>query len=227
MRTTILIALCCLLLPAHGPAAPDGGTVNGRVIVVNGKDTLKAKDVWVYLQPVKKRGKPKFAKQKQTITQQGRKFTPRVRVVPVGSAVGFPNADKEDHNVFTHTEPTFDLGRFGGGQTKDQAFLDPGEYDIFCDLHSEMSAIVKVVESEWIAEVKDDAFSIPNVPAGDYKVIAWMPYGEEVIEKITVTDGATITAPALHLQAPKQSGTKPHKRKDGTSYPQKGYPAKP
>jgi hypothetical protein len=98
-------------------------------------------------------------------------------------------------------------------------FHDAGEYDIFCDIHSDMNAVVKVVESEWMAEVTDGAFTIRNVPAGDYRLVAWMPNSTEVTETITVTEGGTVTSPTLNLQAPKLAGAKPHKRKDGTDYP--------
>jgi plastocyanin len=225
MRIAFLICVSCLILvPSNGPAAPDGGTVTGRVVVMKGKTRIDAEAVWVYLRPVGKQRGRQFAKQNKNIRQQGTKFLPPVQVVSLNSSIGFPNNDKYEHSVFatsTKTQPGFDLGRYVGGAVKQQPFAVPGEYDIYCDLHSNMSAKVKVVESEWYTEVKNGAFKLEHVPAGTYELRAWMPDSVEVFENVLVEDGAVVTSPELHLQDGKTyvGPTKPHQRVLGGDYP--------
>ena len=63
-------------------------------------------------------------------------------------SVSFPNDDKDEHNVFSPTDPPFDLGRYRTDKKgKAHRFEDADEFDIFCDIHREMWAKVKVVDS--------------------------------------------------------------------------------
>jgi plastocyanin len=219
MRLTLLLVLL-LALPATGPAQPkDVGTVTGSVIVVEGKPLANQRDVWVYLERSPKPRSQKFGKQFQIIEQINEEFVPKVRVVPVGSTVGFPNRDRIAHNVFSPTPPSFDLGSYAGKDTKAREFTTKGEHEIYCDVHHKMNAKVKVVESEWFAEVKNGTFTISNVPPGTYKVVAWMPDSKDVYsEQITVTGGGSIALPApLHLQ--KGKAPKRHLNKNYQPYP--------
>ena len=93
-----------------------------------------------------------------------------------------------------------------------------GEYDIFCDVHVGMNAKVKVVESDHIALVVDGVFTLTNVPAGKYRVIAWAPDSDESKETVTVVAGSTTTVPQLNVQLGKP---KPHRHIDGTPYDKK------
>jgi len=224
MRIAAIALIGMLLLLPSGPEAapPAGGIVNGQVLVVgnNGKTIANPCNVWVYLKQVSRR-KPTPPPDQQ-IVQETEVFKPHVLVVPVGTKVRFPNRDKTEHNVFSSTVPIFDLGRYTQGAGKVQSFLDVGEYDIYCDIHKNMSAKVKVVDSErgWIRAVKSDGtFSIADVPAGTYKVIAWTPDSDEksAPEPITVVDQQTKALQyPIHLRI---GNPKPHKRKDGSDYP--------
>jgi plastocyanin len=223
MRTPLLLSVLCLLLPPDSEATPEI-TVTGSVVVVkNGKPVASPEHVWVYLRPVQIRGK-RFAKNNKVIEQRNRAFIPKVRVVPVGSSIAFPNVGtpqmQETHNVFSPTKPTFDLGKIAVGASMSRVFMDPGEHEIFCDIHSKMFAIVKVVESEWIGPVTNGTFTIRHVPAGSYRVCVWMPGSDEVCEPITVDPGTPATAATLNLQAGKQMAVpRQHTRYDGSPYP--------
>lgn len=215
MRRAVLL----LLLAAAGPQS--GGTIAGSVVVVNGHTTVKRDDVYVYLvelHPARRHGPLPGAGQKFAIHQKGMDFVPHVLVVPRGADVAFPNDDKDTHNVFSPTDPTFDLGRYGPDRTGHvQRFLDADEFDIYCDMHRQMWAKVKVVDSARIEHVKDGAFTFAGVPDGEYKVVAWVRSSPEVSQVVRVTGGKPSAAVELHLQLAHRSGC--HDRKDGSVYP--------
>ncbi len=211
-------------LPGAGSASA-GGTISGRVIVVdNGKPVVRD-DVFAYLEqlPVRRHAPPGAGLLRE-IRQVDQQFTPHVVVVPVGATVAFPNYDRQEHNVFSPTDPPgqFDLGRYNTDRKgKPHTFDDPGEMDIFCDIHKEMWAKVKVVDSAMIVPIKNARFTFEHVPPGTYRVVAWAPDSTEVSEKVVVTEGKTTQLQGdLHVQLGKQ---KPHLRKDGRPYCPRGY----
>jgi plastocyanin len=219
------LVLALLLLPWVPRAAPPGGTVTGRLVVVkDGKPIAMPADqpAYVYLvelAPQRRRARP-GNKLTERITQRGEQFDPQIVVVPVGATVVFPNDDLKEHNVFSPTaEDQFDLGRYDHGPGRTHTFDDPGEIDVYCDIHKGMWAKVKVVDSARIAPVKDGAFTLIDVPPGSYKVVGWARDSREVrSDPITVTAGATTKlADDLHLQVGKPRIT--HTRKDGSPYP--------
>ena len=66
------------------------------------------------------------------IAQHGKAFTPDFLVVPVGSTVEFPNWDPFSHNVFSRSRAaSFDLERYGQGQSKNYTFNNAGVVQLF------------------------------------------------------------------------------------------------
>lgn len=226
MRARYLVFV--LLLLGADTAAPKGGTITGSVIAVKDGKAVKRDDVFVYLEqiPRPKRDALPGAGQSREIVQKtehkdaGPFFFPRVLVVPVGTTVYFPNLDKqEQHNVFSPTDPIFDLGKYGFSKKgKPRTFDLADEFDIFCDVHPTMWAKVKVVDSPYVARVVNGKFTFSNIPPGKYKVVAWVRNSPEVRSgEITLTAGGTIKLDRdLHLQVKSRSGC--HERKDGTPY---------
>ena len=99
--------------------------------------------VVVYLEgPGLTRGTPAAA----TLTQKNRRFDPEIVVIPAGSTVSFPNADPIYHNVFSLSKVMqFDLGYYPTGQTRLVKFERPGVVQVYCHLHTDMSAAILVV----------------------------------------------------------------------------------
>ena len=228
MRRTLLslVAILPLLVAADGAKPQAGGSISGSVIAVKDGKPVKQTDVYVYLEPVGRKAKQDALPGKgvrkeihQKADGTSKAFEPHVVMIPIGGEVAFPNDDKDEHNVFSPTEPPFDLGRYKTDKKgKAHTFEDADEFDIFCDIHPQMWAKVKVVESAYIAPVVDGKFAFQNIPAGTYKVVAWTPDSAEVkSDKLVVTAGSAATlANALHLQITVRSGC--HDRKDGTPY---------
>ncbi|HEY5946403.1 MAG TPA: hypothetical protein VIV40_12960 [Kofleriaceae bacterium] len=223
MRACYLL-LVLALLGADTP--PTGGTVTGSVLAIQDSKVVTRKHVYVYLEPIgQRRGALPGTGIKKQIVQKNKQFAPRVVVVPIGAQVWFPNADRDRHNVYSPTEPAFDLGTYGPSkQGKDHVFEDKDEFDIYCDVHRFMSAKVKVVDSPYIAQVVAGKFTFGNVAPGKYKVVAWGPNSSDVRypKEITVTAGGTITLEReIHLQVKKPPLC--HDRKDGTQYDKGEY----
>ena len=218
MRLLVLASLI-LLPPAVPLAAPNAGSVSGKVQITRDGKPVGREFVFAYLERKTKtlRAKPKAVQTK--IAQAGQKFHPRVRVVPLRSKVDFPNDDREEHNVFSPSAPQFDLKRFGPGKSAGQQFDFEGEYDIYCDIHLNMTAKVKVVDSDHIAEVTNGEFTLADVPAGEYRLHVWTPNANEVIESVTIVAGRTTTLPHTVKVPLKPLSNSSHKRKDGSAYP--------
>ncbi|MEO8680704.1 MAG: carboxypeptidase regulatory-like domain-containing protein [Vicinamibacterales bacterium] len=127
------------------------------------------------------------------IAQKDEQFVPHVVAITTGSRVEFPNRDLFFHNVFSLSRPaTFDLGKFASGATKSRSFLKPGIVKVYCHIHSQMSAVIRVFDHSWFTIPNEDGnFAIDGVPAGDYTLVAWHERIGERRDKVTIRAGAT------------------------------------
>lgn len=224
MRSARYLFLCSVLLLVSGQAPmPTGGTVTGEVEMdKHGKLLPEPADVWVYLEDVERpRARPGTGWTAPIVQKNNRTFDPRVLLIPVGATVTFPNKDTEEHNVFSPAKgdnEMWDLGRYGPKKTNSKKFLVADEYAIYCDLHKEMSATIKVVPTRHFVRVTDGRFTLTNVPPGRYKVVAWAPGSAEVkSDVLEVVAGVTRAVPNLNLHWGALNTI--HLRMDGTQYP--------
>jgi plastocyanin len=163
-----------------GPSAP----VSGQVNVKGGKPS----DVFVYVEDVR----APLAKGTFQIQQKDKQFQPRVAVVQRGTTLVFPNYDAVFHNVFSVSPGNnFDLGTYQAGEPARSAVMTtPGVVDVFCNLHSRMSASVLVVPSALFARASADGkFRIENVPVGTHRLVAWTPNGAPAMQQVEVGTG--------------------------------------
>ncbi|HKQ98746.1 MAG TPA: plastocyanin/azurin family copper-binding protein [Candidatus Polarisedimenticolia bacterium] len=130
------------------------------------------------------------------IRQNGLAFEPHVLPVVKGATVEFPNADTVFHNVFSLSRAsTFDLGRYPRGESKSVRFDAPGLVKVFCHIHSDMSAVVLVLDNPYFA-VPDASghFRLDGVPPGEYRAVAWHERARRVSQTIRITPGGTVQA---------------------------------
>jgi plastocyanin len=163
--------------------SPAVAAVTGRVQARAG--TLK--DAYVYLDQV--RGHSAHG-QTLEIKQKDKQFSPRVAVVQRGTSVVFPNLDAIYHNVFsTSGRNAFDLGAYRAGETPRSVVLGtPGVVEVFCNIHSRMSASILVVPSAVYTKVgADGSFRLENVPLGTRKLTVWSPSTKPAQQKVDVT----------------------------------------
>ncbi len=145
------------------------------------------------------------------LDQKDAHFTPDLLVVPVGSTVSFPNLDPIFHNVFSLSKARqFDLGYYPAGQTRTVRFDKAGVVHVFCHLHSNMSAAVVVVPNKYFAMPGPQGeFAIPDVPAGEYHLVAWHKANGFARQVVVVAEhGET----AVTLRIPIKEETEPPRR---------------
>lgn len=130
---------------------------------------------------------------RQDIRQQHEEFLPRVLAITRGSIVDFPNADPVFHNVFSLSSAgNFDLGRYPMGRSKSATFAKPGLVKVYCHLHSQMSASIRVLDHPYFTIPEPDGtFRIPNVPAGSYTIAGWHERVGERTMPVAVVGGQT------------------------------------
>jgi plastocyanin len=156
------------------------------------------------------------------ITTAEKQFSPHVLVVPVGSSISFPNHDPFNHNVFSLSEENpFDLGLYGRGETPAVKFERAGIVRVYCNVHSQMSALVVVRDNLWYTQpASDGSFTISAVPPGRYTLHAWHERSPAVSRPIEVPAAGL---PKLDLQLDARGYQfKPHLNKFGRPYPQQG-----
>jgi plastocyanin len=112
---------------------------------------------------------------KASIEQRDRRFVPDLVVIPAGSAVTFPNFDPIFHNVFSLSKAkSFDLGNYPNGQTRIVTFPAAGVTAVYCHLHSNMAATIVVAPNRWAVRADGQgSFTLKDVSAGTYSVVAW------------------------------------------------------
>jgi hypothetical protein len=115
-----------------------------------------------------------------------------VVAVTTGSSVAFPNEDPFFHNVFSLSRgAAFNLGRYPSGSSRSKVFTRPGIVKVFCEIHSHMSAVVRVFEHPWFTLPSEDGtFAIANVPAGEHTLVAWHERIGERRDRVTIRAGA-------------------------------------
>lgn len=150
------------------------------------------RDVVVYLEGTGARSASAAPRTPQ-LKQINQSFEPHVLGVPVGTTVDFPNGDLVYHNVFSYSKAKkFDLGYYGKGKSKTVKFDRPGVVQVFCDIHSNMSAYVLVVDSPFVTQPDDaGAYAFPELPNGTYTLRVWHPDLGDRSTTVTVTDGVT------------------------------------
>ena len=145
-------------------------------------------------------------------------YAPHVLVVPVGSAVRFPNHDPFNHNVFSQSEPNqFDLGLYGRGEAKSQTFANPGLVRVYCNVHPRMVAYIQVMGNRYYAQPgADGSFTMANVPPGQYRLHVW----HERVPAEVVTDITAGSGDALQITLDARGYRwEPHRNKYGKNYP--------
>lgn len=131
------------------------------------------------------------------VDQFGLQFSPSRLLVVAGSTVTFRNSESAlTHNVHVRSvagDSTLFNGDAATGEAIRLVLPDEGAYDILCDMHPGMSAIVYATSAPWAAFADAaGAFSISSVPPGQYAVGLWTAdAGLRTVRTVTVGEGAT------------------------------------
>ena len=111
------------------------------------------------------------------MAQVSKQFDPRVLVVPLGTAVFFPNRDTVRHHVYSFSPTkTFELKLYAGSAANPVVFDKTGIAVLGCNIHDNMAAWVVVVDTPYYGRsAKDGLVALGNVPAGNYRLRVWHP----------------------------------------------------
>jgi len=130
------------------------------------------------------------------IAQVARQFAPQVTVVPVGTAVSFPNRDTVRHHVYSFSPvKPFEIKLYVGTPASPVVFDKPGIAVLGCNIHDTMVAWVVVVDTPYFGQTgADGRLTLPGLPPGAYKLRAWhasLPAGAAAAEQ-----ALTVASPA-------------------------------
>jgi len=166
---------------------------------------------------------PPLGGSRQQLVQRNKSFAPHLVVVPVGSAVVFPNKDPFFHNVFSLFDgKRFDLGLYEAGTSRSVMFDREGISYIFCNIHPEMSAVVVALKTPYYG-VSDahGSIIIPNVPPGRYELHVWHERAipdslDSQVRTILVSESLRSIGVVRIAEQP--TAPQPHKNKYGEDY---------
>jgi len=132
------------------------------------------------------------ADKQAVMDQKGLLFQPHVLVVQTGTTVEFLNSDKVQHNVFWPSisgdkKKGHNMGTWPQGEKRPFKFTDPGVVSLLCNVHPEMAGYIIVSPTPYFAETgADGAYTLANVPDGDYTITAWHEGKKVQSKKISV-----------------------------------------
>jgi plastocyanin len=121
-------------------------------------------------------------------------FIPGILFVRINQPAQFRNSDDVLHNVrvleVNTKEPAFNVAIPTGG-AYDYTFTKEGFYDVGCDIHQAMSAVVVATSTPFATlAAPDGAFTIEGVPAGAYTLTVYADV-RKLEREVTIVPGRT------------------------------------
>ena len=156
-------------------APPETGA--GHVVVGQAPPAANGMSAIVILDPEPAREFPIQA-ERPVMDQINQMFTPDVLFVQTGQPVEFHNSDDELHNIdikdSTTKEQAFNAAIPMGGVYV-YTFSRPGLYNVRCDIHQTMSALIVAAATPYAKLADADGhFEFDDVEAGAYTVRAYV-----------------------------------------------------
>lgn len=139
----------------------------------------------------------------QVLDQVNKRFKPRLLAVRVGDSVRIKNSDPVYHNVFSLSgTKRFDVGRRSPRDFQDVLFDKAGVVDVFCDIHSNMHAVIRVLPQNTVAWKKLDSegpFRFEGIPTGKYTLHFFALGDRSTRVDLRATESQTITLDTIRL----------------------------
>jgi plastocyanin len=156
------------------------GEINGKVHAWSAKQPAV-----VWLEGVKKFTMPT---DKPLVAQHKGVFSPAFLVVVAGQTVEMPNQDLVAHNVYSiSSSKQFNLGYYAMGEHKEVTFDRPGLVELGCSIHQFMQGRILVVPNPYFALIDaEGAFSIRDLPGGNFLLRFWSNDGRELTRRVIV-----------------------------------------
>ena len=157
----------------------DGGAVRDSVVYLKGIESGKA---W-----------PEMMTKTPVLDQKSCRFQPHVQVVRQGS-LDIVNSDPVLHNTHGYygKRTAFNVALPEQDQKVTKVLKRPGTVKVDCDAHGWMLGWVQVVDNPYFFQTGEDgAFSITDVPPGEYTLVVWQEWLGDTEIPITVKAGET------------------------------------
>jgi len=151
---------------------PNGGVKNAVVAITN---ITKGKALDVSKGP--------------TLDQKGCQYQPRVLLTPANAPVKILNDDGILHNIHTFSKKNPPVNRAQPKFKKEleEKFAQPETFEVRCDAHAWMGGWIVVQEHPYyVVTDETGAFSLADVPPGDYELKVWHEKLGEQTQKVTV-----------------------------------------
>lgn len=137
------------------------------------------------------------------LDQEDLRFNPSLLPIRQHSTVHIRNSDPVYHNVFSlSSTKKFNVGRRPQGEYMDVNFEKSGIIDVYCDIHSNMHAVIYVMPPRvltWTKTKGSESFRLNDIPAGSYQLKLYALGYEEKSISIEVTPGETSTIGTITL----------------------------
>lgn len=150
-------------------------------------------DVFVYLKTGLKVAPP-ASTEPVLLNQKGCEYLPHILGVQAGQPIRIRNSDDTLHNI--HPRPAlntaFNVGQPRAGVETTRTFDKPEKsIPVGCDVHPWMRGFIFVIPHPFFTVSQEDgAFTISNVPPGDYEVEAVHEKLGSLTARLSVKDGA-------------------------------------
>lgn len=197
MRAAVILAFLAALLTA-------GSAVSAELdLLVRDAAGRPVADAVVMLYPAS--GTPPLSQARfdwpMRMVQHHLMFSPFVLIAPVGATVAFPNLDRVRHHVYSFSAPhPFELKLYGHDETRTVKFDKPGAIALGCNIHDQMIAFIRVVDTPLAAKTDDDGVArIPDVPPGAATLRVWHPYLKGPGNEQTIAVASTTVAGRLNV----------------------------
>jgi hypothetical protein len=174
----------------------DGKPVLAEEILVDPKGGLANVFVYVKNPPAGAHPPPSLPVK---LDQHGCLYTPRVQGILLGQKLEIVNGDDTLHNVRALSEKNrpFNLGQPPATAPRIKTFtVTEPALKFKCDVHPWMAAYLFVMDHPYFGvSAADGSFSIPELPAGTYTLVAWHEkLGEQEAQVTLGADGSGTAA---------------------------------
>ena len=131
------------------------------------------------------------------MVQKDLNFMPALLPVQTGTKVAFPNLDDTYHNIFSFSPAKrFDLGRYRPDERPipSVVFDVPGLVTVRCDIHEHMRGLILVLDTpHFVLSDAEGRFRLSGLPAGRYKLKAWLSSQATLERPVELTGGSTLS----------------------------------
>ncbi|MHB1700434.1 MAG: hypothetical protein ACYCSN_09935 [Acidobacteriaceae bacterium] len=188
----IAFPVIALLTLGSFAAAARAADVSGKVTA---QGMRSPENIVVYIDAIP--GKTFTPPTQQPVMNQAHlAYAPHVLAILKGTTVDFRNDDPVGHNVYwpaiNHNRKlAHNMGTWPQGISKPFTFNDLGDVPLLCNVHPEMSGYIFVAPTPYFAVTdKEGAYTIKNVPAGQYTLKTWSEEAKPTTQALTVGAGA-------------------------------------